>query len=41
MHHQSAGSNSYLIIAVFVVSWMTSAIIYRVRGYDRLEADSG
>ncbi|MDP9097194.1 MAG: HoxN/HupN/NixA family nickel/cobalt transporter [Pseudomonadota bacterium] len=35
------GVIGYLIIAVFVVSWMTSAVIYRVRGYDRLEIDAG
>ena len=35
------GVIGYLIIAVFVVSWMASAVIYRVRGYDRLEIDVG
>ena len=35
------GIIGYLIIAVFVVSWMASAVIYRVRGYDQLEADAG
>jgi len=26
---------------VFIVSWMASAVIYRARGYDRLEVDVG
>jgi len=33
------GTIGYLIIAVFAVSWIGSAVIYRVRGYDRLEAE--
>ena len=33
------GVLGYLIIAVFVVSWMASAVIYHVRGYDRLGVD--
>ena len=32
------GTIGYLIIAVFVLSWIASAVIYRARGYDRLEA---
>jgi nickel/cobalt transporter (NiCoT) family protein len=35
------GTIGYLIVAVFAVSWIGSAIIYRVRGYDRLEIDAG
>jgi len=35
------GVIGYLIIAVFVVSWMVSAVIYQVCGYDRLEVDAG
>ena len=31
------GILGYLIIGVFVASWVISAIIYRARGYDRLE----
>jgi len=31
------GTIGYLIIAVFILSWIASAVIYRVRGYDRLE----
>ncbi len=34
------GAIGYLIIAIFVLSWLVSAIIYRVRGYDRLEVDA-
>lgn len=33
------GMIGYLIIAVFIVSWLASAVIYRARGYDRLEAN--
>ncbi len=35
------GTIGYVIIAVFVVSWIASAIIYRARGYDRLEVNAG
>jgi len=35
------GTLGYLIIAIFVVSWIASAIIYRARGYDRLEVNAG
>ena len=35
------GMIGYLIIAIFAVSWIASAIIYRARGYDRLEIDAG
>ena len=34
------GTIGYLIIAVFVVSWMVSALIYRLRGYDELELNT-
>lgn len=30
------GAIGYLIIAVFAASWIVSAVVYRVRGYDRL-----
>ena len=33
------GTIGYLIIAVFAVSWIGSAAIYRLRGYDRLEVE--
>jgi nickel/cobalt transporter (NiCoT) family protein len=35
------GMVGYLIIAIFVVSWVTAAVIYRVRGYDQLEIKTG
>jgi nickel/cobalt transporter (NiCoT) family protein len=31
------GTLGYLIIAVFAASWIVAALIYRLRGYDRLE----
>ena len=33
------GTLGYLIIAIFVVCWIGSAAIYRLNGYDRLEAE--
>jgi high-affinity nickel-transport protein len=33
----SFGLLGYVIIAVFVLSWIVSAAIYRLRGYDALE----
>jgi high-affinity nickel-transport protein len=32
------GTIGYLIIGLFVVSWIAAAMIYRARGYHRLEA---
>ncbi len=34
------GMLGYLIIAVFVLSWAVSVVIYRARGYDRIEAET-
>ncbi|HEV2673014.1 MAG TPA: HoxN/HupN/NixA family nickel/cobalt transporter [Aliidongia sp.] len=34
------GTIGYLVIAIFVVSWIVSAVIYRARGYHRLELDA-
>jgi high-affinity nickel-transport protein len=31
------GAIGYVIIGIFVVSWIVAALIYRLRGYDRLE----
>lgn len=31
------GTLGYIIIGVFMLSWIASVVIYRVRGYDRLE----
>jgi high-affinity nickel-transport protein len=33
------GTLGYLIVAIFVVCWIGSAAIYRLNGYDRLEAE--
>jgi high-affinity nickel-transport protein len=33
------GTIGYVIVAVFVLSWTTAALIYRVRGYARLEME--
>jgi len=33
------GTIGFLIIALFVVSWIVAALIYRLRGYDRLEVN--
>jgi len=35
------GMIGYLIIAIFAVSWIGAAIIYRLRGYDQLEVEAG
>ncbi|HEX6964781.1 MAG TPA: HoxN/HupN/NixA family nickel/cobalt transporter [Gemmatimonadaceae bacterium] len=37
MLNQHFGSIGYLIIGVFIVSWLASVIIYRLKGYDELE----
>jgi high-affinity nickel-transport protein len=31
------GLLGYLIVGVFALSWMASVLIYRLKGYDRLE----
>jgi high-affinity nickel-transport protein len=36
MLNGSFGSLGYLIIAVFVVSWAGSALVYRIKGYDEI-----
>jgi nickel/cobalt transporter (NiCoT) family protein len=33
------GSIGFVIIAVFVASWVVSLVVYRLRGYDRLEVE--
>ena len=35
------GTLGFVIIAFFVLSWIGSAIIYRVKGFDRVESPSG
>ncbi len=32
------GTLGYLIVAIFLVSWIASVLIYRWKGYDRIEA---
>lgn len=34
------GMIGYLIIAILIASWVASAVIYRVRGYDQLELET-
>ncbi len=34
------GALGYAIIALFIVSWLVSFAIYRIKGYDRLEIDA-
>jgi high-affinity nickel-transport protein len=34
------GALGYLIIGIFMASWIISALVYKMRGYDRLEAGS-
>jgi high-affinity nickel-transport protein len=35
------GTIGYLIIALFALSWVVAALVYRARGYHRLEAEVG
>ena len=35
------GALGYLIVGVFVGSWLVSVLVYRLRGYDRLEVETG
>jgi high-affinity nickel-transport protein len=35
------GTIGYLIIGVFAAGWLVAAVIYRLRGYDRLEIETG
>jgi high-affinity nickel-transport protein len=35
------GTLGYLLIGIFVVSWLISGVIYRARGYDRVEVKIG
>jgi nickel/cobalt transporter (NiCoT) family protein len=34
------GTLGYVIIAIFALSWIVSVVVYRVKGYDRLEVGS-
>jgi high-affinity nickel-transport protein len=33
------GSIGFVVIGVFVAAWIISAVIYRAKGYDRLNVD--
>jgi high-affinity nickel-transport protein len=35
------GALGYLIIGIFAVSWIVSVLLYRFKGYDRLELQPG
>jgi high-affinity nickel-transport protein len=35
--NENFGALGYLIIAIFILSWMISVIVYRVKGYDDIE----
>ncbi|HUZ75497.1 MAG TPA: HoxN/HupN/NixA family nickel/cobalt transporter [Stellaceae bacterium] len=35
------GGLGYVIIAIFVLAWLVSALIYRFRGFDEVEAEEG
>ena len=37
MLNEEFGALGYLIIALFIASWIVSVAIYRFKGYDRLE----
>ncbi|HTY65132.1 MAG TPA: HoxN/HupN/NixA family nickel/cobalt transporter, partial [Alphaproteobacteria bacterium] len=35
--NENFGAIGYLIIGLFVIAWVVSAAIYRIKGYDRIE----
>jgi high-affinity nickel-transport protein len=35
--NENFGALGYLIIAIFIVSWMVSVLVYRLKGYDEIE----
>ncbi len=37
----NSGGLGYVIIAIFVLAWLVSALIYRFRGFDEVEAEEG
>jgi len=39
--NENFGSLGFLIIGLFVFSWLGSAIFYRLKGFDELETSSG
>lgn len=38
--NDSFGALGYLIVGIFIASWIVSAIVYRVKGYDGLESEA-
>jgi high-affinity nickel-transport protein len=36
--NDSLSALGYVVVGIFVASWITSALIYRLKGYDRLRA---
>ena len=38
--NDSFGALGYLIVGIFALSWIVSAAVYRLRGYDRIEVTS-
>jgi len=36
--NESLSAFGYVVVGVFFASWVTSALIYRLKGYDRLQA---
>jgi high-affinity nickel-transport protein len=35
--NQHFGIIGYLIIGIFIASWIVSAVVYQLKGYDRIE----
>lgn len=35
--NENLGAMGYLIVAIFLVSWLVSMLIYRIKGYDDIE----
>ncbi len=35
------GALGYLIVGIFIGSWLVSALVYRLRGYDQIDAEAG
>jgi high-affinity nickel-transport protein len=38
MLNEQFGALGYVIVGIFIASWLVSLAIYRIKGYDRLEA---
>jgi high-affinity nickel-transport protein len=39
--NDSFGALGYLVVGIFATSWIVSAVVYRLRGYDRIEVRAG